>query len=286
MGEDRRLIMNNDALNPNFEWKKKSFGKKERLSRRIDANQAELSDFKKKNNIIDAVPLTAQASADFNRHLNKMRKKIKQAADDEEDEDEDDFINVSPLSLSFEEFNESSLFESLNNQEKMLLAQKQTLQNMTLQKDASKLQALDTVNKLAKKNGLNKLSQKALSETMQSSGWGKETFRTTIEHYLAPDVRINRKLDPQKIEKLMVGLKRLKKIGGFSAVQGMKINDVISITDKKYNDSKVAQLLLKKTGRKANLATDKKWEKKQTHPSKISFKKLLQQRREQPLTKA
>ena len=60
----------------NFEWKKKSFGKKERLSRRIDANQAELADFKKKNKITGSVPLTAQASADFNRHLNKMRKKI------------------------------------------------------------------------------------------------------------------------------------------------------------------------------------------------------------------
>jgi len=277
--------MSDDALNPNFEWKKKSFGKKERLSRRIDANQAELADFKKKNKITGSVPLTAQASADFNRHLNKMRKKIKQAADDNDDDDEDDFMDISPLSLSFEEFDESSLFQSLNNQEKALLAQKQALRDMQLQKDASKLQALATVNKLAKKTGLKKLSKTAVSETMQNSGWGKETFRTTIEHYVAPDVRLNRKLDAQKIEKLMIGLKRLKKIGGFSAVQGMKINDVISITDKKYNDTKVAQLLLKKTGRKANPSADRKWEKKRNHPSKISFKKLLQQRREQPLTK-
>ena len=282
--------MSDDTLNSNFEWKKKSFGKKERLSRRIDAKQAMLSDFKKKDNITSTLSLTAQNNVDFDRHLKKMRKRIKQAVEDEdEDEDEeDDFVTENISSLLFENnLMENPLFQSLNETEKELLfQQQQAQQNRQMHKDIAKLQALAEVNRLAKKAGLPKLSPRTVAENMQNNALGKDTFRNAVEHYVSPDIDIGRKLDAKKIQKLMTGVKRLQKIGGISAVQGMKINDVIHITDRKYDDTKVAQLLLKKTGRNPDKTADKKREKKLQHPQKISFKKLLQQRQEQKAMKA
>lgn len=279
--------MSDDTLNSNFEWKKKSFDKKERLSRRIDANQASLSDFKRKDNITNAVPLTAQKTVDFDRHLKKMRKQIKQNIDDDEEEDEDSFVSDPLSSLLLENaFLENQLFESLSDAEKEILMQhQQTQQNLKLQKDIAKLQALADANAFAKKAGLPKLSPRTVAENMQHNGWGKDTFRTAVEHYITPDIDIGKKLDPQKIKKLMSGIKRLQKIGGISAVQGMKINEVIHITDKKYDDKKVAQLLLKKTGRNPSKTADKKREKKIQHPQKVSFKKLIQRRQEQTTMK-
>ena len=280
--------MSDDTLNSNFEWKKKSFDKKERLSRRIDANQASLSDFKRKDNITDAVPLTAQKTVDFDRHLKKMRKQIKQAVDDDDEEEDEESFFSDPLSSLFLEntLMENQLFQSLSDAEKEILSQHQQMQqNLKLQKDIAKLQALADANTFAKKAGLPKLSPRIVAENMQHNGWGKDTFRTTVEHYLTPDIDIGKKLDPQKIKKLMSGIKRLQKIGGISAVQGMKINDVIHITDKKYDDKKVAQLLLKKTGRNPSKTADKKRENKIQHPQKISFKKLVQRRQEQTAMK-
>lgn len=274
--------MNDETLNPNFEWRKKSFGKKERLSRRIDTNQAALSETKKKNNFSQALPITAPNAA-FDNNLKKMRKKIKRALDDEEeDEEENDiFTDISnPLSLD-NAMNENPLFYALSDNEKQLLKQKQTLRDINMQQKAAKITALATVNAFAKKAGLPKISPQDMAEHMQNNGWGKETFRSAIEHSVAPDIKVGTaKLNPEKIKKLMAGLKRLQKLGGFYAVQGMKMNDIIHITNTRHDDKKVAQLLLKKTGRKATISADKK-RARLYHQQKVSFRKLLQQKQSQ-----
>lgn len=279
--------MNNDDLNPNFEWKKKSFGKKEHSGRGFNQNQAALIEAQKKNEFSSAIPLTAPTPLAANLHLQKMRKTIKQAVDEDDDEEEDTLV-LSRNPLLDDEMNSNPLFQGLSEPERRLLRQKQTLREIRLQQDAAKLHALVTANTFAKKNGIPSLSAQDIAETMQNNGWEKETFRRTLEHHLAPDIKIGfSKINPEKVKKLLKGLKRLQRIGGISAVRGMKMNEVIRLTDKKFNDKKIAQMLLKKTGRKLDLNKDKKL-KKNKYPQKISFKKLLQkqQQERQPLMKA
>lgn len=270
--------MDDDTLNSNFEWKKKGFGKKEKLSRRIDANQASSSELKRKNNFTEAVSLTAQSSVSFDHHLKKMRKKIKQALDEEEEDDEEEnILLLDPSNLFLDnELNSNPLYNGLNEAEKNVLSQNRTIEQIRMQQDASKIKALATVNAFARKAGLEPLSTRDLGAHMQNSGWGDDTFKMAIEHSVSPHIKTGiAQLDSQKVQKLMKGLKRLQKMGNLSAADGMKMNDVIKITDKKYNDEKVARLLLKKTGR--NLKDlDKKRELHQNR--KVSFKTLIQQK--------
>lgn len=276
--------MNNDTLNPNFEWKKKSFGKRERLSRRIDANQAEVFAARKKDNFAPSLSITASSADKLSRNLKNLHKKIKDALD--EDEDDDDFVAAAIETFELEnELNNNPLFQIMSDTEKRTLRQQQTLQEIKMQQQAAKTAALAALNSLAKQAGLPKLSPTCIAENMQNNGWGKETFKTALEHNIAPDIKTGYlRPDAEKIKKLMKGLKRLKKIGGFNAVQGMKINDVIHITDTKFDDAKVAKLLLNKTGRKPNQSQDRKAERRRNQP-KVSFKKLLRARQEQKTMK-
>lgn len=274
--------MDNETTNPNIEWKKKSFGKKERLSRHLDAQQNVYAQIKAKESSAKSSSVASQINAPFSSHLKKMRKKIKEALDDE-DEDEEEYSFVFDNSLLFldnTKASDTSLFQGLNEKEKQIINQKQTSQNIQNQQNTSKLFALSRINRLAQKAGLGNLSPQDIAENMQNNGWGKETFEMAIKHNVAPDIKIGfAKLDDQKIKDLMRGIKRLQRIGGFSAVQGMKINDVINITNTKNDDQKVAQLLLKKTGRKPNSHHRKK--RHRVSEPKVSFKKLLQRRQEQ-----
>ena len=79
----------------------------------------------------------------------------------------------------------------------------------------------------------------------------------------------------------MTGMKRLQKMGGIHSVEGMKMSDVIKITDTANDDKRVAKLLLQKTGRKPSVKEDKKREKRIRQQQKVSFKKLLEQHKKQ-----
>ena len=274
--------MNDDSLNSNFEWKKKGFDKREKPSRRIDALEASASDSKKKNKILQAIPLADTSNVSFNSHLKKMRKRIKQALDEDED-DEDEFENIiaTPVFAVEEQFSPNPLFEGLNDSEKKIIEQNEAFQQVQMQQNAAKLNALLHVNKLAGKAGLSKLSAQAFAENIQNNGWERDTFETAVKNYIAPQLKIKRShLTDEKTQKLLFGLKRLQKIGGIAAVRGMKVDDVIKLTDKKYNDKHIAQTVLKKTGRKLSPAEDRKLQKKQTQ-QKVHFKDLLQQKQQQ-----
>lgn len=280
-----------DALSSNFEWKKKSFGKKEKFSRRINEKQATYSEEEQKNKITNSIPITNHSSVNAGNNIKKIRKTIRQVFD-EDDEDEDGYIssiNI-PLFLKEEESikeestKSHSLFDGLNDSEKRIVEQKNTIEQMQLQQNASKIAALHKVNYLAKKSGISPLSDREFSENLQNNGWSEETFKMAIENYIAPGLKSKKgDLTYAKAQKLMKGLKRLQKIGGIYAAEGMKTNDVIRITNKKYNDERVAKMLLKKTGRKLSRDNDKKREKKQ-NKTKISFKQLLQQKKQQDKT--
>jgi len=279
--------MSDESLNPNFEWKKKSIGKKERLSRKVNENQILLYESKKKDNFSQALSLKAEPKK-ISGNLSLLRKRISDALDDDYEED-DEWIFDALNAFNFElEIGENTFF-SPDEELKKSSAQQKHLYEMRMQQDAAKIAALNAVNTLAKKNGLDPLSHKDVAENMQNNGWGNETFKMAVENNLAPEIKSSSSQllnpDDEKILKLVKGLKRLKKIGAVSAVQGMEMNDIIKITDDRFDDNKVAEMLLKKTGRSVN--TKKQISvKKKRHQPKVSFKKLLQSKQKPETMKA
>lgn len=268
--------MDDDTLNTNLEWKKKSFGKKERLSRRIDARQATLFESSKKNHFHTVNTAT---SLSLSSNLKKLRKKIKDVFD-EEDEDEEEYT---PIAQPFMFSEENTLFDSLNDTEKQQLNRKRQNREIKMQQDAGKTAALSAANILAKKAGLKSLSKDVINQSMQNNAWEKDTFTMVMENAVTPNIKLGKQaLSKDKLLRLMKGLKRLKKIGGYEAAAGMNVSEFIKITDEKLDDQKVAKLLLNKTGRKVSGRSQMKPPQNKKDRT-MSLKKLMQRSNEKKL---
>ena len=131
--------MKEDFSNPNIEWKKNNSDPSERLTLRINHKEAAAYSSTKKNSFnAPAMPV----AENLPKGLKKIRKKIRKidVRSDYEDEDDEDFQYI-PDSL--EQLNQAnSLMNALNDEEKRLLQQQESLQNMKMQQTAGKMEAL------------------------------------------------------------------------------------------------------------------------------------------------
>ena len=116
--------MDEEASSPNIEWKKKQgFETSEKISRKTDIKKAVEYKAKKKNNFNKSALIPP---SELPKGLKRIRKKIKEAY--EEDEDEDSYTSF-PLGL------DNGLANALYDNEKRQLQQKNTLANQKMQQD-------------------------------------------------------------------------------------------------------------------------------------------------------
>lgn len=143
--------MKEDVSNPNIEWKKNNSDPSERLTLRINHKEAAAYSATKKNSFnAPAMPV----AENLPKGLKKIRKKIRKidVRSGYEDEDDEDFQYI-PDSL--EQLNQAnSLMNALNDEEKRLLQQQESLQNMKMQQTAGKMEALAVAANMARQAGL------------------------------------------------------------------------------------------------------------------------------------
>ena len=150
--------MKEDFSNPNIEWKKNNSDPSERLTLRINHKEAAAYSATKKNSFnAPAMPV----AENLPKGLKKIRKKIRKidVRSDYEDEDDEDFQYI-PDSL--EQLNQAnSLMNALNDEEKRLLQQQESLQNMKMQQTAGKMEALAVAANMARQAGLTGTEKKS-----------------------------------------------------------------------------------------------------------------------------
>lgn len=121
--------MKEDVSNPNIEWKKNNSDPSERLTLRINHKEAAAYSATKKNSFnAPAMPV----AENLPKGLKKIRKKIRKidVRSGYEDEDDEDFQYI-PDSL--EQLNQAnSLMNALNDEEKRLLQQQESLLGMLI----------------------------------------------------------------------------------------------------------------------------------------------------------
>lgn len=233
--------MNEETSNPNIEWKKSGIGTNEKLSLKINTKEAALYDAKKKNNLRQKVPVTP---ADLPNGIRKIRKKINQSLLDDEEEDENE-VSIVSSGMALDQAN--SLLNALNDDEKMILKQQETLQNIKMQQTAGKMEAVATASRFAQQQGLKGLNKAAINRTMQDAGLvtGEAALKKTIEKNVAKDLKLKGSQLPEaKFIQFLRGLKNIQAIGGVHAVEGMRIDEVVQA-----GDQNAAKILLEKTGR-------------------------------------
>lgn len=225
-----------------FDWKKKGFDNRERLTLKNDAKEAEAFNARKNNRSNKKFDLKPQ---NLPLGLKQLRKKVREVYDD--DEDEENGTIFAPLPFLQEEDN--TLLNALTDDEKRLFKQKNTIENTQMQQTAGKMEALQIANNLAKEAGLNKISRKAVELGMQQAVFRPEEIQQkVIKKDVAGKLGIKGKIEDGKIIQAARGIKRVEQLGGKKAAKNLDMRDIVKAGEEKLDDIKLAELILEKSG--------------------------------------
>lgn len=263
--------MEDESSSLNIEWKKnQGFGATEKLTRKTDIKKALEFEATEKKAV---TPGFAPRPGELPKGLKKIRKKIKEAYDEDEDED---FYDGVPPDMN------SSLLNALYEDEKRQLQQKETLQNQRMQQSAGRMEAVAIADKLTREAGLKGLDRKVagknLSDVTQIEG--------SLEKVLSEELAVKTKTSVRKLSKaetitMLRGIERIRKMAlaadesQLKALEKMKVDDLINAGEKSTDDRKVAELILKKSGRKNKKEVDQLVQKsKQQTQTKTKNKEI------------
>lgn len=241
------LFMEDESSSLNIEWKKnKGFGATEKLTRKTDIKKALEFEAKEKKPV--SVDFSSRPS-ELPKGLKKIRKKIKEVYDEDEDED---FYDSAPLDMS------NSLLNALyEDEKKQLHVQSNTLHNQKMQQTAGRLEAVAVADKLAREAGLKGINKKVAGRNIQDA----TLINNSLEKVLSEELSLKTKTSVRKLSKgetvtMLRGISRIRRMAlaadesQLKALEKMKVDDLINAGEKSTDDQKVAEMILKKSGRK------------------------------------
>ncbi len=240
--------MNDKSSNSNLEWKKTGFDFNERLTLKTNVARAVAESRKDKNS---GLRRFTPGNISLPNGLIKIRKRIKDVYD-EEDEDEDSYsyVNIQMFHSFDEGKKESSLMSALADEEKQFIRNQETRQMMNLNQETGKINALLQANKLMKDNGMKGLDKRVMSQNFQELAVNTDFTSKAINEDLRKKLKLKgHMIKDEKALKLLNGAKQVKMFAGEKSLEGMKVDDVANIGEKKRSAQETARLILKKTGR-------------------------------------
>lgn len=259
--------MEEDASSLNIEWKKnKGFGATEKLTRKTDVKKAlKYEATEKKAVAFDSAP----RPSDLPKGLKKIRKKIKEVYDEDEDED---FYDGIPHDL-----NNSLLNALYEDEKKQLQQQNNTLKQQKMQQTAGRLEAVAIADKLAREAGLKGLNKKVAGKNANDA----TQISGSLEKVLSEELALKTKKGVRKLSKaetitMLRGINRIRKMALASdesqlkALEKMKVDELIDAGEKSTDDTKIAEMILKKSGRKNKKEVNKMVQKSKERAPKKS----------------
>mgnify|MGYP004631687265 CR=1 FL=1 len=259
--------MEEDASSLNIEWKKnKGFGATEKLTRKTDVKKAlKYEATEKKAVAFDSAP----RPSDLPKGLKKIRKKIKEVYDEDEDED---FYDGIPHDL-----NNSLLNALYEDEKKQLQQQNNTLKQQKMQQTAGRLEAVAIADKLARESGLKGLNKKVAGQNANDA----TQISGSLEKVLSEELALKTKKGVRKLSKaetitMLRGINRIRKMALASdesqlkALEKMKVDELIDAGEKSTDDTKIAEMILKKSGRKNKKEVNKMVQKSKERAPKKS----------------
>ncbi|MBE6451893.1 MAG: hypothetical protein E7012_00175 [Alphaproteobacteria bacterium] len=239
--------MSKQSSNPNIEWKKdkKGVGETEKLTRKTNIKKAleyEATE-KKPVNTKDILKIT-----ELPKGIKKLRKRIKEAY---EEDDEEEYTDVIPLNM------ESSLYNALYENEKKHIQQQNTIKNQIMQQTVGKMEAVLQADKMIKETGLKGINRKNANLTTQDVSIQDQPLEKIISKEAAEKTKsYNKILSTKETINVLRGIERIRKMAlaadesQTKILEKMKLEEVINAGEKNTDDKEVAELILKKSGRK------------------------------------
>lgn len=260
------------------EWKKKKVEDDERLTLRIDAIEADKYQARK-NKMETSLKRTKPA---------KNSTKVKQMYDD--DEDEDDGLDEQHIIRSFRELrlnqsdasnSDTTLIDALAPHEKVMIEQRTNIEVTRQQEHAGRLNAMEQANTLARRAGIEKISEAKKTENLQEAIYNPKRIRAeTLEKSLAKQVGLKGEIKFHTEGKVVEGVKEIRKLTDNHKVKNVKMQDAHDIGSKSITKSmsqnETAEMILRKSGQSAKLSEIKKQSAYGIKPkdTKVSMKDL------------
>lgn len=237
-----------DAEDFAFDWKKKGFDNQEKVTLKVNVKEAEAYNANKKTPLSKKNKINPE---NLPLGLRKLRKKIRDIYDDEDD-DENDYVHAHIKMPEQEEDN--ALLNALNDDEKRMFRQKNTIENTRMQQNAGKMEALQIANNLAREAGLKNLSRKVLDTSMQEATFNpKEAQEKIIKKEVGGKLGIKGKIDDGKVIQAARGIKKVEQLGGQKAAKNLNMKDIVKAGEEKLSDKQLAELILEKSGQEVKL---------------------------------
>ena len=221
------------------DWKKQGFDLNERLT--LKHNTLEAKRYRERQNQKKQTPFLKPEKKQLSPH--KIPSKIKDVYDEDE-EDENGIYQ--PIRVRAEE---NPLYNALDENEKRLYMQKDTIKQTQMQQAAGKMEALQVANTLAKEVGLSKISAQTANSKLNEAVFDpKKMQEKVIEKEIGHKLGLKGKIEDGKIVEAAKGIKKVQAMSNAKGVQNMHMDDVVRVGEDKLSDKKIAELILEKSG--------------------------------------
>ena len=132
---------------------------------------------------------------------------------------------------------------ALNDEEKRLLQQQESLQNMKMQQTAGKMEALAVAANMARQAGLTGTEKKSGCQKPANQCAAGRDYRTCrTRHFERPGKNQRQKSSGRKGYSDAARRKRVKDAGGNKALQGLSLDALLKAGEKDISDEELAKI--------------------------------------------
>lgn len=243
-----------DDTEPELSGIKKGFDDNERLTLRIDAQEAEKYQAKK-NKKMKNMP----------KKTKKLKSKVRQLDDEDEDEDEDlmdhdairslNQLHRMQINRQDSTNSDSSLINALEAAERRQVMQNMTVEETRQQENAGRHNALEQADKLLRKADLKKMDTQEFMDEMKSAIYNPSKLRReAFAEQIAKQMGIKGKIVKHSEGEVVEGVRKVKNLSEGRKVEALDMDDVRKVGKKNMTQNETAELILKKSGQTARLS--------------------------------
>ena len=234
-----------------LDWNKKGSVPDERLSLRIDAQEANRYQAKAGKSKL----------GDLSPSLKSMRKKIRNPFDEEEDDNDgamDDetlrILRELELNANDASNNDTTLLNAGSPAERRFIDQRSTIETTRREENAGKQNALEQADTLSRRAGISKMTTQEMTNSMQDSIYNPRRLREqSFEENVAKKVGLKGHITKHNTGEVVKGVKKITETSNRKKVKGMTMNDAAKVGKKNMSKNATAELILQKSGQTARL---------------------------------
>ncbi|MBO6282111.1 MAG: hypothetical protein J6N49_06245 [Alphaproteobacteria bacterium] len=270
-----------DAQQKNGKSDKKGFDNNERLTLKINVQEAEQYSAEKGKKKISALP----------KNMKKLRKKVRDSYDEEDDGsmDEDVIRSLQELQINQTDASngDNTLINSLSENERRQIMQNTNIEITRHEQDAGRQDALEHADTKLRQAGLRKMTTDEFTKEMQDAIYNPSRLRReALAHNITEKLGIEGNVTKHNEGKIVEGVRKVRDVTENRKVKSLKMDDVKNIAQKNMSQNETAELILKKSGQTARLSeikhqtTSRKPEDKQKSGGKsysVQMKELLKE---------